>query len=162
MSFPAHKGFPVEGYVPSTAKKGVYTLGPHAVNWAWRGSHPQAMCPQLRTERSPFSGCVPSGAHRGVLTRSVCALKNTQKAPCSRARRPQLRSTVVPPLRCAPLTADRGIPTHGQVPSSTHGSISTRGPWATTGHGGIPTCTMQTLENAHTGPNSWPDILSCT
>ena len=88
------------------------------------------------------------------------ALKNALKAPCSRARRPQLHSAVIP-------TTGLCVLNHGQrrphwAARKHNGGIPTRGLQASTGHGGILTCTDCTLENAQMGPNSGPDVITCT
>lgn len=85
------KGSPIEGRVLSAPKKGVPTLGPRGLHWAWRGSHrgPSAL---IRVRRGPHSLAARSTAHGGALTRGARALKHAQTAPCSRARCPQPRT----------------------------------------------------------------------
>ena len=114
------------------------------------------VCPQPCTERSPFTGRVPLRAHRGAR-----ALKNA-KAPCSRARRPQLHSAVVPSTRLCALNSGRRCP-HSRAPCP---QAQRRYPhlravglyWAWRD----PDTTNGTLENAQTGPNSGPDVVTCT
>ena len=48
------KASPIEGRVPSAPKKGVPTLGPRGLHWAWRGSH-RGPCALNRIRRGPHS-----------------------------------------------------------------------------------------------------------
>lgn len=84
-----------EGRVPSTPKKQVATRGPRALNWAWRGSHPRAVYPQPRKERSPLAGRgaqlgiqgsrpvlrTPRKTHRRIPARGPVILTGTYRGP---------------------------------------------------------------------------------
>ena len=89
------KSSPAEGRVPSTPRKQVATRGPRALNWAWRGSHPRAVYPQPRKERSPLTGLraqlgiqgsrpvlrTPRKTHRRVPARGPGILTGTYRGP---------------------------------------------------------------------------------
>lgn len=156
------RGSPLAGPTPSTA---------------WRGSHPRAVCPQPRKERShspaaglnwayrgpdPYcpgkhtvgsqlAGLASSQAHTGVPTRVSCALNCACSGPQHWAVRPQPHTEGSAPACRAPLTAHRGVPTLVQWPLSTHGGLLTRGRVPSTAHAVVPTTRLYTLNCSRSG-----------